>query len=168
VSKNDIEPEPVTEPASYVTTWTRGADGSFNDMKKERMATLLAGGKTIRDAAAQCGVHYQTGIVWAKTAEMKARKALLRQTPAVSQTFSVSIAMICADLYKNSMAARDEGEFQASNAALTTLYKIAKAEKSLLESFDAKVATQTQQKGGIVAALQAHLGNSVDTDGESL
>ena len=163
------------DPTTFVTTWTRGSDGTFNDLKKEKFATLLAGGKTIKEAADQAGMAYATGLQWAKEPAMKLRKRDLRATPAVSQTFSVSIAMVCADLYLNATEARKDGKYSDSNNALVSLYKIAKAEKSLLETFDAKAAKAGS--GNIVSALQAHLSkakqvaedsDAVDADGESV
>lgn len=171
IERDDVSAEPST----YVTTWTRGADGAFNDLRKEKLATLLAGGKSIKDASEQVGLTYKLACEWAKTEAMKIRKKALRATPAVSQTFTVSIAMIVAELHQNATRARADGDYKASNDALVNMYKISKAEKSLLETFDAKVATKSGTS--IVSALQAHLNTaqklqadnaSIDTDGEDL
>jgi transposase len=170
-----VRDDASAEPSTYVTTWTRGADGAFNDLKKEKLATLLAGGKSIKDASEQVGIGYQTACEWAKNPAMKLRKKALRATPAVSQTFTVSIAMIVAELHQNATKAREDGDYSASNAALVNMYKISKAEKSLLETFDAKVSAKSGVS--VVAALQAHLNRAqqlqadnaaVDSEGEDL
>jgi hypothetical protein len=127
----------VSDPNSYNQTWTRGADGSFNDIKKEKFATFLAGGKTMAEAARLIGLTEVTGRLWAKNDDMKDRKRILRATPAISQTFVVSIAMIVSELHRNAQLAREENQFKASNDALLAMYEIAKNEKSLLETFTA-------------------------------
>lgn len=159
------------DPTSFRQTWTRGSDGSFNDIKKEKFAVLLAGGKSIKDASEQVEIATATGALWAKHDDMKMRKRVLRATPAVSQTFTVSIAMIVAELHLNATQAREAGNFKASNDALVSMYEIAKAEKSLLETFDAKLSTTSGKN--VVAALQAHLSkasqlpqHAVEAEGE--
>lgn len=159
----------LAEPTTYVTTWTRGADGAFNDLKKERFATLLAAGKNLREASDEVGIAHTTAFAWAKHPDMKVRKRALRATPAISQTFCVSIAMIVAELHANATKAREAGDYRSSNDALNSMYKISKAEKSLLETFDAKTASRS---GDVVSALQAHLSKaqqlpqSIEAEGE--
>lgn len=128
----------LAEPKTYYTTWTRGSDGSFNDIEKEQFATLLAKGKSIAEAARTVGINHRTGSGWAAHEDMKERKRVLRARPGVSQTFSVSIAMIVAELHRNALEARDAQQYKASNDALDKMYEIAKNEKSLLETFEAK------------------------------
>ena len=146
----------MSEPAKLEGTWTHGVAGAFNDTRKERFALLLASGQTVPDAGVEVGVDRATAINWAGHKKMKARKLQLRAQPALSQTFVVSIAMICSDLYRNSNSAHDAGDIPASNSALLSLYKIAKAEKSLLESFDAQAAPG-RSPANIVQALHNHL-----------
>lgn len=165
----------VSDDSKYDGTWTHGVDGAFNDARKERFALMTASGKPVPDAALDAGVSRAMGMQWAGHRKMKARKHELRAQPAVSQTFCVSVAMICADLYKNSVEARKDGEYTASNASLVSLYKIAKQEKSLLESFDAEAAPG-HQPINIVQAMNAHLSanrqkvldsGAIDADGDS-
>jgi hypothetical protein len=147
----------VSEQATKLEgTWTHGVGGAFNDSRKERFALALASGMPIPDAAVEIGVDRATAINWAGHKKMKKRKIELRAQPALSQTFCVSIAMICADLYRNSNTAHDAGDITASNSALTSLYKIAKAEKSFLESYDAQAAPG-RGPVNIVQALSNHL-----------
>lgn len=156
------------EPHEYATSWTRGADGSFNHLQKERFAIALASGKTVTESSEEVGIKTSTGLKWSKNIDMRLRKKELRQSPAISQTFVVSVAMIVADLHKNATMARDNLDFKASNDALIQIYKIAKQEKTLLETFDARVATGTPSSE-IVGQLQAHLAKArlvSDGDGD--
>lgn len=143
------------EGPSFVRSWVRGADGSFNDVKKERFARELAIGRSVPEAAEVAHIAPETGYVWCKHPELRERKKLLRANPAVAKTYSVSIAMILAELHLNSVGARENGDYKASTEALVHMYKIAKEDKSLLETFDA--TTAAKQSTDVVAALQAHL-----------
>lgn len=141
---------------SDLGSWERGSDGTFNDLKKERFATALASSKTCSDAAKEVGIGYNTALAWAKHTDMQERKRALRSTPAVSQIFRVSIAMIVAELHRNAMEARDAQQFKASNDALKTMYDIAKDEKSLLEAFEAKGEDVTSASD-VAEKMKAHI-----------
>lgn len=123
---------------SFKHTWTRGPDGSFNDIQKEKFAIQLASSKSVAESARMVGINIMTAHKWAGNEEMQERKRTLRATPAISQTFQVSIAMIVAELYQNAKGAREAEQFKASNDALEAMYRIAKNEKSLLETFEAQ------------------------------
>ena len=144
------------DPTSFAMTWTLGPDGSFNDPQKEKFAMHLGGGKTIAEASRLVGITGKTGLLWAKNPDMKERKRILRAQPGISQTFSVSIAMIVAELHRNAMEARAAEQFKASNDALQMMYTIAKQEKSLLETFEAK-GEESGGSGNIVDRLKNHL-----------
>lgn len=144
------------EPVLFSDSWTVGPDGSFDDVTRERFASELASGRTLKAASENTGIPFARARQWMYRPEMKKRKRELRSAIPTAATFHYSLHSIVGELMKNAQLAREAEQFKASNEALLAIYNIARDNKDTFTSA-LDIKHEAKVSGTLAADLRAHL-----------
>lgn len=112
-----------------VDPWHRDSGDAFPSLERELFAKARARGATVKVAASDAGIAYQTGVTYERHEAMRKRVAELRQ--GAEDFVGVSKAWIVAQLKRNADEAREEKAFKSSNEALMMIYKMISEDKDL-------------------------------------